>query len=319
MIRRVASKVALPRGEIAIGAHKDRGQSLNIDTREPPARDNPERRIETRDPADHKVAARAPAEPHAEGVPPNVSAFLLAQNSVPRKSFFARLFGRSPVPKRLRTQYGLARGDVAIIDVLSQLGPDWLVRTCVPAPGGGIEHVVVGPSGNFCIVACHEPGGAIWIDGGTLLADGERRTHLRDTEFSAVRLTQVMSDAVGSRVDVTPCLVLLGTRSVTVAKPPQRVAVMTPRDIRSWLKGMPAVIPKEQLDSLRECTATRPEWHSSERQQQAAGPLAMFRRVHAEMTQARHVRLTWITGALVLVWLIAVVSIGGMTTNFFVN
>lgn len=285
---------------VAIGAHRDRGQALTTDACESPVSDSPEQ--------------------HSGGVLSSVTTFLDLQSSIPRKSFFARLFGRPSVPRSLRTQYRVARGDVAVIDVLTQLGPDWLVRTCEPAGGSGIEHIVVGPAGIFCMVVRHQLGGAIWIDGGVLLADGERQSHLRDAEFSAVRLTQVMSDAVGSRVDVTPCLVLLGTRSVTVAKPPKRVAVMTSRDIRTWLKGMPAVVPKSELDVIRASVATHPEWHAVGSQQSlSARTLEMFRKVQAEMIQARHLRLTWVTGALVVLWLIAIVGIGGMTTNFLVN
>lgn len=262
----------------------------------------------------HNTAVRS-----RDGIPTNIITLLEAQSSVPRANFFSRLFGRSPIPPALRTQYRMARGEVSIVDVLSQLGPEWLVRTC-GANAEGVEHVVIGPPGIFCMVVRHRPGAAMWIDGGVILADGERLPYLRDAEFSAVRLTQLLSDAVGSRVEATPCLVLVGPRSVTVAKPPRRVAVLTVRDIRRWLKEMPAVISGPDLDAIKVCAEAQSDWHSlASRTVGTQDALDSFRRLHAEVGQARHVRLTWVTGALVLLWLVAVVGIGGVTTSLLVR
>lgn len=213
----------------------------------------------------------------------------------------------------------MAHGDIAVADVLLQLGVEWLVRAR-GAHAEGAEYLVIGPPGVFSMVVRHRPGGTMWIDGGIILDDGKRLPHLRDAEFSAVRLTQVLSDAVGSRVDAAPCLVLVGHRSMTVAKPPRRVAVMTVRDIRSWLREMPAKFSGNDLDDLKSAAAALPEWHSLP----ACGvggreTLDAFRRLQAEVGQARHLRLTWVTGALVILWLAAVVGIGGVTTSFLVH
>ncbi len=260
------------------------------------------------------------APPRGGGIPASVRSFLGAQNSAPRSPLFPRLFGRNPVPRSLRNQYRIAWGDVAVIEVLSQLGSDWLVRSCDSLDGEGIEHVLVGPSGIFCMIVRHQLDDAIWIDGGVILADGERLPHLRDAEYAAVRLTQMMSDAVGSRVAAAPCLVLTGTRSVSVAKPPRRVAVMRTRDIRAWLKGLSPVLSNEEAVTLRESAAAdRDCYVVGEVGSSSALALDEFRKVRSDMIQARHVRLTWVTAALVLLWLIAVVGIGGITTSLLVG
>ncbi len=255
-----------------------------------------------------------------DGVPASVSLFMNAQRFVPRQSFFARIFGRPPVPRSLRKEYRKARGEVAAVDVLFQLGANWMVRTCQTAECNGVEHVVFGPSGIFCMVVSHQAEGAVWIDGGVLLADGERLTHLRDAEFSAVRLTQQLSDSVGFRVDVTPCLILVDPRSVTVAKPPRRVAVMTLRDIRTWLKEMPVVLSGEEIATLHSAVSAYPGWVDlGDQHAPSANVLGAFRKVQVDVGKARHIRLTWVTGVLVLLWLIAVVGVGGLTTSFVGN
>ena len=267
-----------------------------------------------------KVTVEDGAALHGEGVPASVSMFLSAQWRVPRASLVARAGGRNPVPRSLRHHYRVALGDVAVIEALAQLGPSWLVRTCDSPKGGGIEHLLIGPSGIFCMIVRHHLGGAIWIDGGVILADGERLPHLRDAEFSAVRLTQMMSDAIGTRAEATPCLVLTGSRSMTVAKPPRRVAVLTVRDIRAWLKGLSPVLSEGEVEGLRASAAAHPEFYVvGEAGSPSAKALDAFRKVRAEVAQARHVRLTWVTGALVLVWLMAVAGISGVTTSLLLH
>ena len=255
-----------------------------------------------------------------DGVPESVKDFLESHGGVKRAHFLARLVGRNPVPRSLRGQFFAASASVAVMDVLSQLGPDWLVRTSAPCGEEGNEYVVIGPAGIFSLIVRHHNAAAVWIDGGVLLADGERLTDLRDAEFGAVRLAQLMSDAVESRVEVTPCLVLAGQRSLTVAKPPRRVAVMTLRDIRTWLRGMPKVLSLEEVEALHTAADAQASWHRvGVIQAESRDVLGLFRKVQAEVSQARHLRLTWVTGLLVLAWLIAVVGIGGVTTSFLAH
>lgn len=253
-------------------------------------------------------------------LPGAVGAFLEAQRKVPSASVVAKAAGRHPVPRALRKSYRVAQGEVAVLEVLSQLGPNWLVRTCESAGEGGFEHLLIGPAGIFCLITRPQLDDAIWIDGGTMLAGGERIPHLRDAEFSAVRATQLMSDAIGARAEATPCLVLIGSRSMTVSKPPRRVAVMTPRDIRGWLKGLPTVLGDEELKALQSSAAVHPGLFTlGEAGSRSARELDEFRRIRAEVAQARHVRLTWVTGALVLVWLLAVAGTSGVTTDLLFN
>lgn len=284
---------------------EDRGQALTSDSWDVSGTD---------------ATVRDPASVCGEGIPSSVSEFLTSQISVRRTIFLERLFGRPPVPRSAQALYRAARGEVAVIEALSQLGSEWFVRSCEPTGRSGVEYILIGPPGIFCMIVRHQPRGAIWIDGGVLLGDGERLPHLRDAEFCAVKLTQMMSDIVESRVEATPCLVLIGARSLTVAKPPRRVAVLMPRDIRTWIKGMPHALSHQELASLRTSASAHSEWHSvGTRESPSAAALDTFGKVQAELVQARHVRLTWVTGVLVLFWLAAVVGIGGVTTSMLLN
>lgn len=250
--------------------------------------------------------------------PSSVCEFVGGISGVPQQRLLSRLLGRNPIPPALRPVYREASGDIAVMDALAQLGPEWMALGSVPAGSDAHEvaHIAIGPAGVFSIAVRHHPGGVIWIDGGVFLVDGERVPHVRNSEWEAVRVTQLLSDAVGVRVDVTPCVVVAGARSLTVAKPPRRVAILTPRDLKAWLKGMPRVISREDLEAFRVAASAQSDWNdASSPSPDTVQDIERFRRAQSEVSQARHLRLTWVTGALVLVWLIAVVGLGGVTTN----
>lgn len=238
-----------------------------------------------------------------------------------RQSLVARLIGRNPVPSEHRAAFRQACGDVAVADSLAQLGAAWLDFRAVPVGRelADLEYIAIGPAGVFSIAVRHHPGRAIWIDGGILLVEGERMPYIRDAEFEAVRSSQLLSEVIGARVEVTPCLVIVDPRSLTVAKPPKRVAVLTPRDMRPWLRDMPRVLSQEKLAAFQAAASDREGWQDIRNPSaEVVGWLAAFRKVQTEVNQARHVRLTWVTGALVLLWLGAMVGIGGFTTSLLV-
>jgi hypothetical protein len=244
--------------------------------------------------------------------------FLEVYRSHPRQSTLVRLFGRNPIPEELRAAFQRACGEVSVSDALTQLGPGWMVFRAMPADRGpeDLEYIAIGPAGIYSIAVRQHPGRALWINGGILLVEGERMPHIREAEFEAVRASQLLSEVIGSRVEVTPCLVIVEPRSLTVAKPPRRVAVLTPRDLRPWLRDMPRVLSTDKLDAFRAAAIDQESWQDVRTPPaEVAGLLEKFRKVQSEVSQARHVKLTWVTGALVLFWLVSIVGIGGFTTS----
>ncbi|MBX3091309.1 MAG: hypothetical protein KF801_02240 [Cryobacterium sp.] len=248
--------------------------------------------------------------------------FLSAHLGVPSSSLVSRLLGRNPIPRALRPAFRLACGEVSVADALTQLGSGWMAFHAVPLGNGlgVLEYIVIGPPGVYSVAVRQHPGKAVWIDAGTLVVDGERMPHIRDAEFEAVRASQLLSEVIGSRVEVTPCLILVEPRSLTVARPPRRVAVLTPRELRAWLKDMPRKLPQDALEEFRAAAAAQVMWQDlCSPTIAAAERFAAFRRIQTSVSQARHVRLTWVTGALVLLWLIAMVGIGGFTTSLLIR
>lgn len=253
---------------------------------------------------------------------PMVRELLRRQAAVGRPSPVARFLGLPPLPGDLRPLFRAAAGEVAVADALAQLGPEWLVLHAVPVgkDDTDVDHIAIGPPGVYTISVRHHPGRALWVGGGVLLIDGERMPYIRDCEFEAVRAAQLMSDAVGERVEATPCLVVVDPRSLTVARPPRRVAILTPRELRPWLKSLPALFGADRLSRFRAAASEAGTWHEVGRPTaDVTECLDGFRRIQAEVNQARHLRLTWITGGLVLLWLVAIIGIGGFTTGLLLR
>ncbi|MBX3086912.1 MAG: NERD domain-containing protein [Cryobacterium sp.] len=244
---------------------------------------------------------------------PNLKELLGEARLLPSRSGLARFFGINPLPPGLRLSYISALGEVAIADTLASLGEDCYSRHSIPIgkSDSEIDHLLVGPMGVFTISVQPLAGKSLWVGDVTVIVDGERVPFIRDCEFEAVRATQLLSDAVGERVDVTPCLVVVDPRNVTVARPPKKVAVLTPRELRPWLSSLKSEISESRLKAIRAAAESDSTWGSRAKGSgDVEADLAEFRRIRAESNQARRIRLVWIAGALITVWLLIMLAIG---------
>ena len=253
---------------------------------------------------------------------PLVRNFLGSHGTGRSRPVISRFFGRSPLPTESKRMYRAAAGELAIHDALKQLGPDWSLCSSVPIAhdGGSVDHLVIGPAGVFAIAVRNHVGDALWVGEGVVLVEGEPVPHIRDAESAAVRCAQLLSEAAGERVEVTPCLVVVGPRSVTVTRPPRRVAILTPRELKPWLKYLPATLSREQIFQLATAAHESTTWH--ERAEVVANPalaLSVFRALQADVNQSRRIRLAWATGALLVVWMITMAGVVGIASGLLLR
>lgn len=248
---------------------------------------------------------------------------LLGQHGVGRpRSIVARFFGRSPLGRHATLMFRAASGELAIVDALRQLGPEWVVVDSVPAKSGveSIDYVVIGPAGTFAIVVRNHVGGAMWVRENVVLVDGEPVSHIRDSEAAALRCAVQLSGALGEGVQVTPCLVLIGPRSVTVTRAPRRVAILSPRELKPWLRSLPNTVSLEQRERLHTAAIEPTTMHDGRcRVEDPTLALGLFRTLKADMNQARRIRLAWATGSLLLLWIILMAGAGGITLGLLLR
>lgn len=80
------------------------------------------------------------------------------------------------------------------------------------------------------------------------------------------------------------------------------------------------VFSPHQLERFRAAASEADTWHDARKPTaDLVESLERFRALQAKVNQARHLRLTWITGGLVLVWLVAIIGIGGFTTGLLLR
>ncbi len=244
---------------------------------------------------------------------PKLKELLREVRLLPERSAPAKFFGISPLPSRLKLPYQSALGEIAIAETLASLGDDCYSRHSIPIgkSDSEIDHLLVGPMGVFTISVQPLAGKSLWVGDVTVIVDGDRVPFIRECEFEAVRATQLLSDAVGERVDVTPCLVVVDPRNVTVARPPKKVAVLTQRELRPWLSSLKPELSNTRLSAIRAAAESDSTWgFKSKGTGDVEADLAEFRLIRAASNQARRIRLVWMAGALIAVWLLIMLMIG---------
>jgi hypothetical protein len=239
---------------------------------------------------------------------------LRVQDSAPRRSVLERAFGADPIVSRARTAYRGALGEVAVAAMLTELGPGWFVAHEVPVgvAGTNVHHVLIGPPGVFTICLHNHTGCEVWVRSQGFTAGLQNHSHIRDAECAADRASMLLSDAVGFPVNVIPCVIVLDSRSLTIAKPPRRVALLTPRQLSGWLSQLPPVLSPHEVALLGMYSEERSTWREQPcGQVDVRGLVHQFRQLQEAVTTARRRRVLWTTSGIVLAWCAFIASLGG--------
>lgn len=190
---------------------------------------------------------------------------LSVQEGVPPLSWWGRLTGADPLSDESRPWVRGAEGELWVGELLDRLGPEWTVLHSVPVGAGSsdIDHVLVGPAGVFTLNTKHHGGQPVWLGEHLLLVAGQRTHHLRHARHEAVRAAKRLGAAVGEPVHVTPVIVLVAPKELSVRQRPAGVEVLTDQRLLRWLRRRRAVLTAEQVARIR-TAAVRPQtWHDA--------------------------------------------------------
>lgn len=228
-----------------------------------------------------------------------IAELLREQASVPRRSAPARLFGRSPLSIVSRPWYIGAEGEIAVGRELTDLPSGWTVLHALPVGtrGSDIDHIVIGPGGVFTLNTKHHANKNIWVAGRTLMVNGRKVPYLRNAEHEASRVEKMMSERMPSVTSVQPLLILVAPKHVTIREEPERVVVLTSRQLRRWLEKQPVVLPEPQLSAVTALLDEPGFWSTPSRDR---GDLsAGFAELDHEVRSARSRRRLWSGAGLV--------------------
>lgn len=249
----------------------------------------------TTQPDTFTLAARQPAASV-------IAECLRTQATAPPRSPVARLFGRTPLSAESESWYLGALGELEVARRLDSLGPDWRVFHSVPVGRGSsdIDHVVVGPPGVFTINTKHHEGHDIWLGSKRLLVSGQPTDHLRNASFEAKRASQLLSAAAHALIEVTPVIVIVGARRITVRERPATVIVLRERSLIKWLGSRPAAVPPDAVDRVADAAAQPSTWHEAPSLEPA--DVAAFDQLRRNVDGARTRRRGWAIAGLLAIF-----------------
>lgn len=219
---------------------------------------------------------------------------LRVQATVPTNTAVQRFFGVSPLGRDAEPWYVGALGELEVARRLAALGPGWYVLHSVPVGAGAsdLDHVVIGPAGVFTINTKHHRGQNVWVGAKRILVNGQRTDHLRNAAYEAKRASKLLSGAARMLVDVTPIVVIVGARRMTVRERPYDVAVLHDHELVRWLQRRPVTLTPEQVQHVAAVAAQPAAWKRMP--ETDAIDHAAFDRLHVAIGRARRRRRAWV-------------------------
>ncbi|WP_298585325.1 nuclease-related domain-containing protein [uncultured Kocuria sp.] len=190
---------------------------------------------------------------------------LRLQGEEPPREWWQRLIGSSPLGADTRPWFQGALGEIAVGQILRRLGPEWTVLHAVPVGAGAsdIDHVLIGPAGVFTLNTKNHPGRKIWVGERVILVDGHRQHYLSHARHEAARAAKRLSAAAGEPVSVTPVLVLMEPKDLTIKQRPVGVHVVTDRQLLRRLKRRRPVLTPERVARITAAAVVPSTWHNS--------------------------------------------------------
>jgi hypothetical protein len=242
-----------------------------------------------------------------------IEKLLREQRSVPARSRWARLVGRSPLGANCAGWYEGAQGEIVVGEMLATLSPEWAVFHALPIGGHGwdIDHVLVGPGGIVTINTKQHHGHRVHVDRRTILLDSRPVPYLRHAKFEAERVTTLLEHRCTLSAPVIPLVVFVGVRSISVQSEPTPVTVLDSRELAVWLTALPVVLgPAERLSIIQ--ILDNPSMWIDVALEPGDGLMESFTRLEAEVRAARLQRRVLFPVEVTLAALAAVVMVNAV-------
>ena len=174
----------------------------------------------------------------------------------------ARLQAAHPVASRIAPLVGVqtpdktwakgADGEQTVGTRLEKLkAKGWHVLHSVPigTRGSDIDHLLIGPAGVFCLNTKNHSGGNVWVGDRMIMVNGSKTKYLRNSRTEGRRVSEILTNATGWRIDAIPVLVFLASQYTVKSRPPD-VAVMGRRELPRRFEKLPAVISNEAVERI---------------------------------------------------------------------
>lgn len=190
------------------------------------------------------------------------------QGNMPPLSWRARLFGGSPLGVDGMPRYLGAKGAITVGTLLETLPPEWVVFHAIPVAGrhSDTDHLVVGPGGIFTVNTMHHGGSTrrhgldVWVGKRVMLVAGRKVPHLRNSEFAAERVTNLVRERMPLLTPVQPVIALVDPRRLTISDKPEQVKVIDARDLCRWLVRLHPVLSAGEVQEVSDLVDSPNTW-----------------------------------------------------------
>ncbi|THG32333.1 NERD domain-containing protein [Naasia lichenicola] len=205
-------------------------------------------------------------------------------------SQLASFIGVRPLSRKAHTWYAGVLGELAVAELLLTLGPEWRIFHSVPVGVGenDIDHLLIGPGGVFAMNTKHHRGAKVWVAGPSVLVNGQKVGYVQKAETEARRVSDCLRDSLRSAaVPVTPVVVLVGPRKLTVRTAPREVSFVRDEQLLDWLREQPTVLSAHEIEAIAAGADLYTTWHSRPESLDATLQVtARFDRLRAEVAAA---------------------------------
>lgn len=221
---------------------------------------------------------------------------LRIQDQGPSRSWWQRLIGTSPLSAQSYPWFKGAVGELVVGQILGRLGPEWTVLHAVPVGAGtsDIDHVLVGPAGVFTLNTKNHSGQKVWVGERAVFVAGQKQHYLPHARHEATRAAKRLSAVVGESVPVTPVLVLIQPKELTIKQRPIDVHVVTDRQLLRWLQRRRPVLTPERVARIAAAAVLPGTWHDHPAPPE--DPVVLHKRfaeLQSSVRSARHRRELW--------------------------
>jgi len=225
-----------------------------------------------------------------------ISAVIAAQVGVPRRSFIARTFGKSPLNPQSRNLYRAAVGELLVGDMLDTLGPRWDVLHVVPVDDSGkdIDHLVIGPPGVFAITTENFPGQEIKVNGDDLAVGSQRFDDIAAARELGSHAAELLSEAGGRPIAVTPLLVVATPTKLSLRAQPEGAAVVASKQLLQYLEKLDRTLDGAEVAFISDIADQSTTWQAVPGPAQDTQALTQeFGALRTSVRDAAQARLFW--------------------------
>ncbi|HXD62087.1 MAG TPA: hypothetical protein VN619_09185 [Lacisediminihabitans sp.] len=216
---------------------------------------------------------------------------LRAQLNARQRGVIARFFGVSPLRREARADYRAALSGARSATVYSRLGEEFTVLEAIA--GDGPDHLIIGPPGIFTVTTKSFSAKRVRVGGARFMVNGRRNGCVEAAKRDAEDASLQFSDIAGTHIEVTPVIVVVEPRSLSLHTPD--VAVTESARVARWFAGLPRMLSDDTIDYLSTVAELPGRWQpTAEASHDAERHAQRFDRLRREVEAANRRARSWL-------------------------